>query len=662
MGGQVGTEVEVAITGESIDDASELVFSHPGITATAVIGADGKAVPKKYLVKISEDCPIGVHEARLITPLGLSASRIFSVGHLTEVVHTEPSTTPDNALPLSLDSICNAVIPVRAVNHYRLTAKKHQRILVDCTARGIDSKLYPVVTIADSTGRDLLVERRGDLLNFTAPQDDQYLIKVHDLTFQGGPEFFYRLAVQQWPTDQPSQRMASTAAVHTFSWPPAGVPENAAMREREPNGDGDEPVQPITLPCDIAGSFFPAADVDVFEFMGKKGEVWWVEVASERLGLPTDPSILVQRVVEPTPGSGESPTLVDVTELSDIPSPVKVSSNNYAYDGPPYNAGSTDVLGKVEIPEDGKYRLQLLDLFGGTRNDARNRYRLIIRQAEPDFALVAWALHMELRNGDRNALSKPMSLRPGATMALEVIAIRRDGFDGDIDLAMQNLPDGVTAQGLRIPAGQSRGIMLVSADAQAPAGHTSANFEGRAEINGVVVSRPCRLASMAWPVKDAWSEIPSPRLLIDVPVSVGNAEVAPLTIQTNQDKPFEVTVGQSVTIPLVHFRRSEFSGATMSMKIMGHGFEHHPTLNLPLDKDHSEAVLDLAKLQTTPGDYWIALYGSAVAKYSHEAIAMKTAQSDAVKSAAVSKPTTEDIVDIVVSKPIAIRVHPVETK
>ncbi len=156
-------------------------------------------------------------------------------------------------------------------------------------------------------------------------------------------------------------------------------------------------------------------------------------------------------MIDSAPGADAAQTLVDLTELSDIPSPVKVSSNNYAYDGPPYNAGSTDVLGKVEIPEDGKYRLRLLDLFGGTRSDARNRYRLLIRKAEPDFALVAWAMHMELRNGDRNALSKPMSLRPGATMALEVIAVRRDGFNGDIELSLENLPDGVTAQGLKIP-------------------------------------------------------------------------------------------------------------------------------------------------------------------------------------------------------------------
>ena len=50
-------------------------------------------------------------------------------------------------------------------------------------------------------------------------------------------------------------------------------------------------------------------------------------------------------------------------------------------------------------------------------------------------------------------------------MSLEVAALRRDGFDGPIELAVHGLPEGVTATGLRIPAGQSRGqILLTAAD------------------------------------------------------------------------------------------------------------------------------------------------------------------------------------------------------
>ena len=167
----------------------------------------------------------------------------------------------------------------------------------------------------------------------------------------------------------------------SFSWPPLGLADIAVAHEMEPNSTHAQ-AQKISLPCDISGSFFPAADVDTFEFEAKKGEVWWVEVASERLGRPTDPTAVVQQVIL----DGTEEKLVDVAEFSDIASPVKVSTNGYAYDGPPYNGGSLDFIGKLEIKADGVYRMQLSDLFGGTRNDSNNIYRLIIRKAAPDFA------------------------------------------------------------------------------------------------------------------------------------------------------------------------------------------------------------------------------------------------------------------------------------
>lgn len=643
MGGQAGTELEITISGEDIEETSELYFSHPGITAKQSIGADGRPEPNKYQLTIAADCPVGVHEARVMTRLGISSSRAFTVGTLTEAIQVQPSTSLATAMELEMNSICNAVMPVRAVNHYSFQARKGQRVIVECAARGIDSKLNAVLIIADAEGRDMVVERRGGVLEFTAPEDGIYTIKAHDLTFNGGPEYFYRLALQEAEGDDPLARLPSTKTVNSFSWPPAGLSQDAASSETEPN-DGRAEAQKISLPCDIAGSFFPAADVDTFEFTAKEGDVWWVEVASERLGLPTGPSIIVQHV------RGEAPdvTLTDVAELSDIPSPVRQSSNGYAYDGPPYNAGSLDILGKLEIKQDGIHQLQLSDRFGGTRNDPRNVYRLIIRKAAPDFALVAWALHMELRNGDRNALSKPIALRGGSTVALEVVAVRRDGFDGEIELVMDDLPVGVSARGLKIPAGQSRGIMLVTADEDAPRTLSSATFVGRAQIDGSTVTRPCRLASMAWPVRDAWSEIPSPRLLDDIPVSVTGSELAPITISARESKVWEAEVGEKLTIPLVHVRRSEFSGDTIGLKTFGEGFENMPQFDAPLTADSSEAVIDLATSQTPPGDYLIAFYGSAVVQYRIEA--------------ATERAESKDIADIIVSEPIAIRVKPVETK
>lgn len=642
MGGAAGSQVELTITGEHLDEVGELTFSTPKITAQQKLGADGKPEPLKYIVSIAADCPVGLHEARVSARLGISSSRAFSVGTLPEANAVQPRLTTATALELKVGSVCNAVMTVKSVDHYWFEGRKGQRIVADCAARGIDSKLDPVLIIGDAQGRDLVVERRGGVLDYTLPQDGKYTIKVHELTFKGGPAYFYRLALSELPPDARLVRQPATLAVNSFSWPPTGLADQAAGVEQEPNNERGR-AQRVTLPLDIAGSFFPAADVDLYEFEAKKGDVWWVEVASERLGLPTDPAILIQHVE----GAADAEKVTDVTELSDIPSPVKVSSNGYAYDGPPYNAGSSDILGKLEIPQDGRYRLQITDLFGGTRSDPRNSYRLIIRQAAPDFALVAWALHMELRNGDRNALSKPLSLRGGATMALEVVAIRRDGFDGDIELTMEGLPAGVKAQGLRIPAGKSRGMMLVTAQQDAPRSLASVRFQGRSKLGDAVVVRPCRLASMAWPVPDAWSEIPSPRLLADVPVSVGGVELAPLTIAPVPGAEIrEASVGQKLVIPLKQTRRNDFSGATVQLRAIGAGFEQAPPFDVRLSDDTAEAVLDLAALKTPPGDYVVAFCGGAVAKY---------------KSPAQPANST-DIVDIVVTEPIAIRVKPVENK
>jgi hypothetical protein len=270
---------------------------------------------------------------------------------------------------------------------------------------------------------------------------------------------------------------------------------------------------------------------------------------------------------------------------------------------------------------------------------------------------------------------------------------------------------------LKIPAGQSRGLMLVTAHENAPRGLASATFTGRATIDGVVVSRPCRLASMAWPIPDAWNEIPSPRLMADVPVSVSGRDFAPLTVAPASKEVLVVKAGEKLTIPLVHTRRSEFSGTTMQFRTMGATFDRVPAFDVTLTADGSQAVLDTAALKPPPGDYLIAFYGGAVAKYRHHPEAVPAAEesrrkaeqelgaieaevrklTEAAKTAPAEKKAdadkavetvtarqkaaaaamaaagerlkkaTEtanprDVADIIVSEPIAIRVIPPEKK
>ena len=628
MGGQVGTTVEVAITGENIEDVSQLLFSSPKITARPVMGADGKSIDSHFSVTIAPDAPVGVYDARVMSRLGVSSARAFSVNTLKEVSRDKANNSVETAMTLPLNSICNAAMTRRAVDFYSFQGVKGKRVVADCAARGIDSRLTPVLILADTQGHDLLVNRTGGAIDFTPSADGVYLIKVNDLTYQGGERYFYRLALQEVNGKGPAPLQPRTQAVSAMSWPPEGLPPEAKSVETEPNNTAAQ-AQKITLPCDIAGSFYPAADVDTYEFTAQKDGTWWVEVGAERLGMKSDPFVLVQRVTRKDGGE----TLSDVAELNDIPSPMKITSNGYSYDSQPYDAGSPDVNGKFEVKAGETYRLQARDLFGGTRSDPSNRYRLIVREAAQDFSLAAWAVHMTLRNGDRAALSKPMALRAGDARAFEVVVVRRDGFDDEIEIGMENLPPGVRAAGLKIAKGKTYGHLVISADSDAKRGFSLAKIVGHATINGKSITRPCRVASMAWPVKDAHGEIPAPRLMADVPVSVTDSEQAPVTIAVADKKVFEAKAGETVKIPLKLSWREEFTGTSIKLRAYGDGFTTLKEIEIPVKAATHEAVLDLAALKVAPGDYTIAFYGSAVSKYRYNPAAVPLAEAEEKKAA-----------------------------
>lgn len=612
MGGQAGQSVEVTITGENIEDVTELTFSTPKITAKPVAGA-----VNKFTVSIAADVEVGVYDARVMSRLGVSSVRAFSVNKLPEVVRMKANNTLETALPLAVGSICNATMTKRAVDFYSFQGVKGQAVAIDCAAVGIDSRLTPVLILADGKGADLKVNRTGGMIDFTPPADGSYIIKVSDLTYQGGERHFYRLALQKSPAEPQPQ----TQTVSAMSWPPAGLAANAAAKEVEPN---NKDAQKISLPCDLSGAFFPAADVDTYEFTAKKGETLWVEVASERLGLNTDPFVLVQQV--------KDGKFTDVAELYDIAPPMKVTSNGYSYDGPPYDAGSPDVLGKFEVKEDGTYRLQVRDLFGGTRSDPHNVYRLLVRQAAPDFSLAAWAVHMTLRNGDRASLSKPMTLRQGDARAFEVVVQRRDGFDGEIEIAMEGLPQGVSAAGLKIGKGKTYGHLILTADEKAPRGFSLAKITGKAVIGGKEVVRPVRLASMEWPVKDAKGEIPAPRLMADIPVSVTDSEQAPLSITLAEKKVFEAKAGETLKIPLKLAWRNEFNGTSIKVKAYGEGFSAIKEFDIPLKAATHELALNLAELKIAPGDYTFALQSLGICKYRYNPAAVPLAEAEQKKA------------------------------
>ncbi|MFM8326533.1 MAG: serine protease, partial [Pirellulaceae bacterium] len=181
MGGKAGSEFEVAIQSEHAEQIEQLRFQHPGIVASPIQDpATGEQLEDRFRVTIAPDVPPGLYEARVLCRLGISAARIFSVGTLPDIIAPGANHAVASACQIELNSIVNATCTARAVDHFRWEAVAGTRYWIQCDARAIDSKLDPVLIVADADGRDLVASRSGDRIDLTATTDGPMVIKVHD--------------------------------------------------------------------------------------------------------------------------------------------------------------------------------------------------------------------------------------------------------------------------------------------------------------------------------------------------------------------------------------------------------------------------------------------------------------------------------------------------
>lgn len=127
-------------------------------------------------------------------------------------------------------------------------------------------------------------------------------------------------------------------------------------------------------------------------------------------------------------------------------------------------------------PADGIYHVRVTDTrsFGGDRF----LYELTIRPAQPDFTVTL--------NGTNPTIA------PGSGQSFSVVADRIDGFEGEIEIDISNLPAGFTASHpLVIQAGHTSALGTINAalDAVKPeAGHVG-KIKARATINGQTITK-----------------------------------------------------------------------------------------------------------------------------------------------------------------------------
>ncbi len=621
-GGKIGATVEVRIGGADLDDVTQLQFSHPGIKATPKVTPatefeKAKPVPGVFTVQIGSDVPLGQYDARVVGRFGISNPRAFVTGDLAEVNDPGGNTQPANALAAAIGSTINGAVDANQIDYFKLPLKAGQRVIVDCQAQRIDSRLDGVLVLFDPSGKELIRNHgyvgRDPLLDFTATADGEYRIALRDFTYRGGGEYFYRLTTHSTPQIDyifPPSGLAGSNEQYTLygrnlpggqpadGLTLAGVPlqklvvniplpsddearrgmavggfvasnsslldgvtyrlgssnpvridyaKGSVVREVEPN---DQPAQstPVSVPCEIAGQFSLANDVDCFTFTAKKGDVYNIEVYAHRLGLESDPSLFVQKVKKNEKGEEVLQDIAQVDDPGDRANRI----------GSEFDTSTDDPEYQLTADEDATYRVTVRDQFGDSRIDPRFVYRLAIHRGDPDYRLIAYAAPVV---APANVNAVPLGggvVRKGGTTMIEVRVDRRYGFTGDIEVSAQGLPSGVTCSSILIGATTSTGSLMLTASENAPGWTGSVRLVGRSLLRGNETIRYARSGVAVWNSANRQTEIIPFRLTSDLALAVTDKEMLPALVQVAEDKVWETSRGGKLEIPIKVTRRGDF--------------------------------------------------------------------------------------------------------
>ena len=456
-GGQIGSEIEVVVTGNRLGDAEEIFFYEKGITALDLNASDKKSVKAKF--KISEDARLGQHEVRLRTKSGISTVKTFWVGPYPNFQEKEPNTSFEDAQKVSINHTINGLIKSEDVDYFEFNASKGQRISLEIEAIRLSGPLFdPYIAILDSNRFEVATSDDTDLLlqdstlSLIAPETGNYFVEVRESSYRGGNNFYYRLHLGNFPRPLiafPAGGQAGKMLRVKFMGDPTGpihkniqLPEEAdlsfghrveqnglvspspnkirvcdfpSIREFEPNNSFKQAtVTELSLPLAFDGIIEKEKDADYFQFKAKKGQKFNIHAHAQSISSPLDP------VLNLYDSKGKS-----------------IKGSDDANNG-------RDSLITYTIPKDGNYTLRIRDhLYAGGE---RFVYRI---ETLPFSPRVEATIPMF---GNRDTQTRQMIPIARGNKAATALNLSRKNFSGELEVLAENLPEGVT---MRVPKAAS---------------------------------------------------------------------------------------------------------------------------------------------------------------------------------------------------------------
>jgi len=485
LGGSAGTSTEIEIVGSDIEEAKSLWTSHAGITASPVEKKD-----RRFNITVAADVPTGTYDVRLVGRWGVSNPRLFAVTRgLKDAAETEPNNEAPQSQVLAINTVINGVSDGNNDDFFRIALKAGQRIVIDCQSAKLDTPMDANLAVMSLDSKQLASSSdyngRDPFIAFAAPSDDEYLIRVFDLSYRGG--FPYRLLVTDKPyvtslsprVVQAGQSVEITALGHNMG--------PAATRLRTDEITLDALRFPFTAPADVftQGAFryfdhptdhspLPTAatctltGVQVRPPLDDAINAPSLVLTDSPVTLeaePNDTADKPQKVSLPLAVSGrfDGPRDADWYEI-DVPD----TGGSYAFNvycerikgfADPYivvvddqdkrvqelddfgistgafTGNLRDPVGVVSLNGKKKYRVLVQDRY--RRGGERYQYVLTVNQARPDF--YAAAIHSQ------NPGPGALTVWRGGAIYLDVIIHQLEGYNGPITVTAQGLPAGVTA-------------------------------------------------------------------------------------------------------------------------------------------------------------------------------------------------------------------------
>lgn len=663
-GGQAGTSVIVTLDGAHLDGLRDVHAAVPQLTAK-------KLDANRFRLDIPAAMPAGVYDLRAVGVHGMSSPRAFVVGNRAETLEAEPNETSDTAQEVSLDVVVNGRIEKPGdIDCFKFKAKAGQRVVLDCSADRIDSKLRAVLEVFNADGKRLAANRGhtgiDPLIDFLVPADGTYFVKVFDLSYLGSPAHFYRLEIDTKPRVEfaipcvltrgkatkvklygrnLSPRDASksgptldcveveitppevdrhdlvpirlrpaqmTLDAFAYHYPGSNAPvlmsvTDVPVATAVVDNHSPDHAQEIAVPAEVCGQLTDGDERHWYAVRARRGEVFWLESFGTRIGSPVDLDVRV----------------LDLDAKSEL---MKLAGTLENLGGSRFPTAHPDPTGRWVAPADGRYLIQVRNLTGGLTRDPRRLYRLSVRREEPDFHLAVIARQTDQPAG--------LNLMSGGREVLEVLAVRQRGLNGPIRITAANLPPGIQCPDAWIGPGQDRGVLVLSADRECPKFAGSLNIVGVADVGSTRITRRASGGAMVW----SGQPLLSGRITQEIPLATTSE--SPLLLTAT---PTGTVVDQESVLDVAVDLEQRLGGST--------GLVHLTAVGLPRLAGNSLATLPPGK---TKG--WISFAFPATLPPGPYTFAVQAETTIPVTGPNGTKPT--QVAVTVVSNPITVTVRP----